>query len=584
VTTNALAATPWFAPALRTWPLAAHRCVARNPLSGATMELSAGEYAVVSACEGCQPLAAHEARAALELSAPVEHRPAFRDLLERCARDGLFVSLPDLVERFGAVASQAPALLGGIAIRTADRPELLARLLASAEALEARGAPRRCWVVLDDSRDPANEQANRAAVARCRTLQVALHGRDEAAALERDLRAAFPHATREIAWLLGAGSAGEATYGRPLNHALLRFAGSAFLSVDDDVVLDARRPALQEPGFAVTDDADELLWYDSEQALWDDCPPLALDPIATHASWIGMPLAAAWARAEREAGPLADIRFPAVHATRFAPQARVLFTHNHACGDPGSSVMPLQLLALPRRSRQWLAAHPRAAATAFAQRINWRGQTRLRLAPRRVLTLTTLAGIDNSQLMPPAARTPRSEDVLLGILAQFMHPHGWLVDLPFGLPHLRVPAKHWLPPGVSFRQEPLHVLYGLLDEYAPQVVAESPERRLMAAAALLQDVATMSAATLSEVLLHHASDAGSRTLFAIAEQLDDANTPAQWKALLVPWLRSPALAVDADAVRGRVLAPETVRTLADDYGRAMQIWPLLWAFCRERFR
>src|SRR5208283_2885809 len=282
-----------------------------------------------------------------------------------------------------------------------------------------------------------------------------------------ELRAEFPHAEREIAWLLGAGSATEATYGRPLNHALLRFAGRAFISVDDDVILDARRPALREPGFAVGDDLDELLWYDHEEALWRDCPNLPLDPLAAHASWIGLPLAAAWARAEEEAGPLADMHFHALQAERFAPEARVLFTHNHACGDPGSSVLPLQLLTLPQRSRQWLAANPQAAASAFAQRINWRGQTRLRLAPRRVLTLTTLAGIDNSQLMPPAARSHRSEDVLLGILAQLMHPRGWIVDLPFGLPHLRTPAKHWLPAGASFMQEPLHVLYALLEEHVP---------------------------------------------------------------------------------------------------------------------
>jgi hypothetical protein len=578
------AATPWLAPALRTWPLAPDSCVTRNPLNGTTAELTAGEYAVVAACEGCQPLALHEARAALELGAPPEHRPAFRDLLARCASQGLFASLPELVGRLGAPAPAAPAPLGGIAIRTADRPELLARLLASAESLEARGAPRRRWLVFDDSRDPSHEQANRAAIDRVRALDVVHHGRSEAAALERELRAAFPHAAREIAWLLGAGSDAEATYGRPLNHALLHFAGSAFLSVDDDVQLEARRPALQESGFAVTDDADELLWYDGEEGLWRDCPALPLDPVAAHASWIGMPLAAAWARAEKEAGPLAEIRFPAMLAERFAPDARVLFTHNHACGDPGSSVLPLQLLALPRRSRQWLAANPRAAASAFTQRINWRGQTRLRLAPRRVLTLTTLAGIDNSRLMPPAARAHRSEDVLLGIVAQFMHPHGWIVDLPFALPHVRAQAKHWLPSSVSFMQEPLHVVYALLDEHAARVVAQAPERRLAAAATLLQDVAAMSPAALSEVLLHHASDAGSRTLFAIAEQLDDAETTPQWKALLVPWLRSPALAVDADSVRGRVLAPDTVRALADAYGRAMQVWPQLWQYCRERAR
>ncbi len=578
------ATMPWLAPALHSWPLAADRCLARNPLNGAAQELSAGEYAIVSACEGWQSLAIHEANAALRLSAPAAHRPVFRDLLRRCASQGLFVSLPDLVARFGAPTDAAPCALGGIAIRTADRPELLARLLTSAQSLAARGTAPRRWFVFDDSRDPGHELANRAAVANCRTLDVAHIGRVESAALEAELRAEFPHLEREIAWLLGAGSATEATYGRPLNHALLRFAGQAFLSIDDDVILDARRPALAQPGFAVSDDADELFCYDGEDALWQDCPPLALDPLAAHASWIGMPLAAAWVRAEAEAGPVAEIRFPALQAERFAPEARVLFTHNHACGDPGSSVLPLQLLTLPPRSRQRLAADPQAAASAFAQRIHWRGQARLRLAPRRVLTLTTLTGCDNSRLMPPAARVHRSEDVLLGIVAQFMYPQGWLVDLPFGLPHLRSPAKRWLAPTATFMQEPLHVLYALLDEHATRVVAEAPEQRLAAAGVLLQDVAAMNDAALSEMLLHHASDAGSRTLFAIAEQLDDPDTPPHWKAQLVPWLSSPALAVDVASVRGRVLAPSATRSLAAAYGRALQVWPQLWEFCRERFR
>lgn len=580
---SAVAATLWFVPSWRVLPLAARRCLVRNPLNGAAMELSSGEYAVLSTCGGCRSLDEHEARAVMLLGAPSEHRPAIRELLERCARTGILVSLPDLVARLGAPEQPIPAPLGGIAIRTADRPELLARLLASAESLEARGAPRRHWLVFDDSRDPAHERANRAAIGGC-ALDVAHLGLPEATALEQELRAEFPHAQREIAWLLGAGSADEATYGRPLNHALLRFAGRAFLSIDDDVILDARRPALTQPGFAVTDDPDELLWYEGENSLWRDCPAVQLDPVAAHASWLGMPLSAAWACAEEQAGALAEIRFGAAQAVRFAPQARVLFTHNHACGDPGSSVVPLHLLTLPRPSRDWLAANPQAAAYAFAHRINWRGQTRLRLAPRRVLTLTTMAGIDNSGLMPPAARTHRSEDALLGVVAQFMYQHGWLVDLPFGLPHLRSPAKQWLPPTASFVQEPLHVIYALFDEHASHVVAESSERRLAAAAALLRDVAAMNDAALYEMLLHQASDAGSRTLFAIAEQLDAVDTAPQWKALLVPWLKSPAFAVDADSLRKRVLTPATVRSLTDAYGRAMQVWPQLWEFCRERFR
>ena len=80
------------------------------------------------------------------------------------------------------------------------------------------------------------------------------------------------------------------------------------------------------------------------------------------------------------------------------------------------------------------------------------------------------------------------------------------------------------------------------------------------------------------------ADAGSRTLFAIAEQLDDAALPAQWKAQLAPWLESPAFAADEASIAGRTLAPEAVRVLAEAYARAMMAWPQLWHFCRERNR
>src|SRR5215813_10364179 len=89
----------------------------------------------------------------------------------------------------------------GIALRTSDRPGLLARLLASAANLEGRGGPKRRWVVFDDSRDPANEQANRATISAWRSLDIVHIGRVESAALECKLSAEFPRAEREIAWL-----------------------------------------------------------------------------------------------------------------------------------------------------------------------------------------------------------------------------------------------------------------------------------------------------------------------------------------------------------------------------------------------
>jgi hypothetical protein len=165
-----------------------------------------------------------------------------------------------------------------------------------------------------------------------------------------------------------------------------------------------------------------------------------------------------------------------------------------------------------------------------------------------------------------------------------MYPTSWLVDLPFGLPHLRAPAKHWLASSEAFMQEPLHVVCSHLDAHAPRIAAESAEKRLAAIGALLLDLGAASDHALAEMLLQHAADTGSRTLFAIQTQLDSATLPASWKAALSPWLRSPALALDADALRGRVLAPARMRALLHAYGSAMQVWPQLWTFCRERNR
>ena len=574
----------WFVPTLTTFPIAARLCVVRNPLNGTTQELSAGEHAVLAACEGCCTLAEHASRAAEKLGAPREHLSAIQELLERCARTGLLMALPDLVARFGAPSKGAPRPIGEVVIRTADRPQLLARLLASAEALERRSGRHRRWMVFDDSRAPENERANRAAIGACRALEVEHVDRGKGGTLQEALRAEFPAVLREIDWLLGPGATGEATPGRPLNHALLRLAGRAFVSVDDDALLQPHHAALSEPGFSVSDEPDELLWFESEEALWKACPPLALDPISAHEEWLGLPIADAWVRAEQQAGELAIIRMPAAQIGRFAGTAQVLFTHNHSCGDPGSSVLPLQLLTLPESSRLWLAANPQAARYAFGRRINWRGQARLRLAPRRVLTFTTMAGIDNSRLLPPAARSERSQDILFGIAAQWMYPTSWMVDLPFGLPHLRASAKHWLASSDEFMQEPLHFVCSHLDEHAPRIAAESAEKRLAGIGALLLDLAAASDHELAETLLQHAADIGSRTLFAIQAQLESATLPALWKATITPWLRSPAFSVNADVLRGRLLKPARMRGLLQAYGNAMQVWPKLWEFCRERNR
>src|SRR5437879_9902292 len=125
----------WFVPELNTLPLAPRRCLVRNALNGAALELSSGEHAVLTTCEGCRTLAEHEARVATQLRAPEEHIPAIRALLERCARPELFVSTPDLAARFAQTLATHTPPLGRSVGRTDGRPQPLRPLLASGRTL-----------------------------------------------------------------------------------------------------------------------------------------------------------------------------------------------------------------------------------------------------------------------------------------------------------------------------------------------------------------------------------------------------------------------------------------------------------------
>lgn len=219
-------------------------------------------------------------------------------------------------------------------------------------------------------------------------------------------------------------------------------------------------------------------------------------------------------------GGLADFDLVAADGARFAPEARIRFTQNHPIGDPGASAFPFQLLSLPPRSRRWLSANPTAASHAFASRINWRGQPRLRLAVDRVLTSTTIAGVNNGSLLPPTARNYCSTDVLLGAVAGLVYRSGWLVDLPLALPHSRDAVKRWLKPTDSFRQEPLPFLIDHLEARGASIVAEAPEERLPALGALACGLAAARDARLAELLGQQAAETAARTIFALREQLD----------------------------------------------------------------
>ncbi|MDQ6621755.1 MAG: hypothetical protein M3Z31_19030 [Pseudomonadota bacterium] len=568
--------TLWFAPRAAMWPLAARECWVRNPLNGAVARLNADEYAFLSACSGARSAAEHEAQIIARLNVPWTSRAAVRRFVERARELQLLLPLHALVDLCEGGA-ELPEASCRIVVRTADRPELLARLLDEARALEKLTGVSREWHVLDDSRGEGARLRNRE-IARACALHCTVHDLAVAQPFVQDLRAAHPGAQREIDWLLGEHN-GAATYGRPVNLALLRFAGQRWIAIDDDASLRPRACPVPLPGFAVSSANDELFAFESDQALADACAEVDTDIIAEHERWLGLPIAHAWSAALHAHGePAVDLQHE--DALRFGAGARILFTQNAAVGDPGSSLFPYHVLGLPPASLAHIAVSSQRQDAALVHRHDWRGMQRFRLSPRRLLTFTTVAGIDNRELLPPTSPIHRNEDLLLGEMSLAVRPRAWFADLALGLPHRRAAAKQWLGPGTQFAQEPLHILLDMLEQRASQVTALDPSDRLQTLASLLTDLANAGERELHERIEAQAIDTATRVLFAVRGQLDDASAPPGWKTALRPWLASPALAIAGPELTTRLAPAAQIRTLARDYGAALAVWPSLWQHCR----
>jgi len=576
--------TRWFAPEWSMLPLARQRCLVRNPANGAAAELSSGEYAVLSACEGCFTLSEHEARAARQLSAPAAHRPAIRQLLEHCAREGLLLRLPDLVARFGVASAARLAPIAGIAIPTADRPRFVARLLSEASELQRRTDVAHRWHLFDDSRSEEHRRGNREAITSRPELDVTYHDLSVANSFACALSAELPELHEEIGALLAPAAPGETSFGRPLNHALLNFAGRRFLSIDDDARIDPRRPPLARAGADVGFEEKDTFWYGSFDDAFAACPTLAIDPIAEHARWVGLSMASAWPLAERESGGLRTDDLPNIAEQYFDPDARVIFTWNHVLGDPGWLKFSGELLAVTAETRAWLASNPDAARLAFDSQIRWLGYSALRLSLQTSLSTTTLTGFDDTVLLPPAVRTGRATDPMIGELTRCIHPAAWTVSLPFALPHIRDSGRLWSSPSDVPELDINRLLLGYARLRSDYIKARDAATRLATVGTQLVDLAAAGDATLRELIEEDVATRASRLTFRVNEQLDDAATPAVWKESLRKWLVSPMLSVAPGLVRQQTVPFDSLRAQAREFGRALIAWPRLWSHCRERFQ
>jgi hypothetical protein len=577
----------WIAPEVTMLPLAARECVLRNPFTGASVRATPEGHGLLQHCTTFRSLHAHADHICAVIPSLGGHRAWVLQQLGAFAQAGVMISAAQ------AVASWKPAEdagrsagVFGVVIRTCERPHLLQRLLASLQANQHRHQQTLAYHVLDDTRSADLRKENAKVCAAATDLNVIHHALDEDFALDAALKSRFPDAISEVEWLLGrttSGSRGE-TYGRPVNWALLRSAGQRLLSIDDDVVLDARRSPSFDGAVGISGNRDRWYFYGSKDEILEHCERLDIDPLAEHLQVLGRPLATILARHLGNADALCR-DLTADDLARLDASSMVLLTQNSVLGDPGSSLNPHPLYSTFGEDFARFTESEASYAAYRRLRYNWRGQPGLRIATRRPLTFSTVAGIDNTILLPPTVPTFRNEDLLLGEVTQFLYPHAVLLDLPWSLLHFRDPEKEWTPLGDAgaFRQDVLHVLLDVVAEAGEQCRAEAPDDRMRYLAAVMEDLGGASERKLVAYLDHHLLDSRTRIGYELRQALDEhPDAPDYWKRDVQAYLSGPNMRMSTSDVAAARAEAALVRRTLRSYARALTVWPSLWKACSEQ--
>lgn len=595
----------WASQRVQAFQLGDRYRLLRVPETGEEFILDIGAFQLLAHCRGFDTLRAHARAAAIALQAKPDFESKAMDLLQDLADRGLMRSATDTVRFLRGPEPPGPppaSPLSTVVIRTADRPDQLRRLLQSLIGHDRPGDTDHHYVIVDDSRDPAARALNHATLQELVSSEAGpglYHGLDEQTALTRALIERFPASEAEIRWLLDpVDRAGETTPGRALNHALLITAGRRILLLDDDAVVSPYGPPA--PDGPVRIGAVPQAWRFLPDA---PMPPEqwqapALDPFVEHGRWLGLSVAQLLRALPPEAGEPSVSTLDPQDLSWLGPRSRVRISVNSVYGDPGSA--QAHWLYAPREPDVFstLVAEESAYRRYTTQRHLWRGHRSMSLLTDHGLTLTAGVGLDNSTMLPPTLPEGRNEDLVLGDAIKCLYPDSLTLSLPWGLLHQPEPRRRWDPAAldIPIRPGPASVLSGFLDRVRGQCPAEDTMQRLLDVAQRARSMALSGVDTFRDQLIEQVLEKRTDIVGRLSDLMNNhPDAPEYWKAdanRIVaantrplkargePWQSEIACGdhVDPDVVE------RTLRSLFENYGRALEIWPELWRYCHDRQR
>jgi hypothetical protein len=539
---------------------------------------------LLSLCQGCKTRDGHAA--ALARSGVAADPQAVLATLQSLAMSGLLRSCEDLLPVGDAPATPTAATpITTVALITADRSAVLARGLASfARHLDACRQSARLLVV-DGSRDAANQAANQQVavdLARGSSRPIDYVGQTEASAL-RDRLAATGVPSETLAFALTPGSVGANR-----NLVLLLAAGEHVLVADDDIVCEPWARGENGPGLAVWGHTEPLdsEFFASRDDVRHATAPTSHDLLATHAAVLGrhLPDLLSASDAAPDLGETCGHLIAAL-AERRAPLVRLSFSG--VAGDAGT-YCPYTRLFTSGPTQARLAASRETFELALRSR-----EVR-RLAPQTTLThdsrcMAGCMGLVNRGLVPPFMPAGRNEDGVFGAMIHAVDALTLFVHVPVGVVHDSDRAATYEDRSMrSASESRVSELLILLTRGAMQGALEGdPAARLARLAGALGEVAALEPRAFADHVTRVLLDARAQQLARIEAMVGrPAEYPPWWRSSLEEYRRTVVrsftrpdvfLPIEFHDRAGIEAGFERLREFVGQFAALLRAWPALAA-------
>ena len=472
-------------------------------------------------------------------------------------------------------------------ILTCDRTEALERLLSNLSTLELDPEVVGVWII-DDSKQSSSVALNANIIASYQErLPVPIAHIDPIAqqTLIDHIDESVPECKSSTAFLLDAKEwPNSPTYGRARNLGLALSAGYRAVILDDDILLHAVAPPVQQRALRLDSPGDrEAKFYETHEDLTRHALRMGSDPLTLVLQDLGQTLGSLVTRQLTSPQDLAG--WDGALLSRYHSNSPVTLTQCGTWGDPGTNDGNW-LFFLPSQNIKTLLSSDTDLKELLAANSCWYGYRGPTLTGYGVMSAVT--GLDHQNILPPYFPAGRGEDLLFGIMLQRVYPHSVVYNEGWSIQHEPVDTRTNRTNLTPLSVNPgLSTLADWLGHEPRDQWGLSPEHRLRVMSEEILTLSEMHADSL-EILIGTQLASKQSTLLRrctahleILAAVDETPNKTMWANFLSETQQALVNAIQNEEPTpvARALQKSSnidiagVRSIGESFGKAIADWP-----------